>query len=361
MRTVTLANWRRASRLHSSLFFWLWASAALACSTVALGLPDRPIVAYSFDYAATGDGFVFVNPANGARRSIMDGPAAKWPVRYGSVTFNQMGPGMPAAGMNTKGLIVTLMWNEDAVFGTEGTVVLNELEFIQRLLDTSGSVDEALASLPGLRIEGLVPIHFFLADSNGAVAAITPASTGFIIHQDETMPVPALTNTTYGDLIARLADFAGHGGKRTVSSEPGTGDRGSLERFVIAANASLHGDPMTMADAFGVLANVANDETRWQIVFDPKRLEIGFRIAGRKRAHRLGLNEIDFRCRDRPLSAALQGLTGEGTAAMLVPADPAEVSKVSAAVLASLRGAGFGPDAAAGLTMGLLASLKCED
>lgn len=363
MRIGTLpGSWRRAMRLPASVLVWLWASAALACSTVALGLPDRPVIAYSFDYAATGAGFLFVNPGAGSRRSVMEGPAARWAVRHGSVTFNQMGPGMPAAGMNTRGLIVSLMWNDGVVFGGEGRAVVNELEFIQRLLDTSGSVDEALASLPGLRIEGLVPIHFFLADAGGAAAIVTPAISGFAIHTGAAMPVPALTNTDYDALIAKLAEFEGHGGERILAPGEGTDGPGSLERFVIAADAARRGVAVSIQDAFGVLDAVANAQTRWQIVFDPAESVIMFRIAGKDRIHRLGLDSIDFRCRSRPLSASLQDLAGADARTKLAPAEPAAVSRVSGAVLASLRGGGgFGPDAAEGLTMGLLASLRCGD
>ena len=71
------------------------ASAALACSTVAIGPADARLVAYSYDTSATGAGFVFVNPHGARRTSIMEGDPPGWDVVHGSITFNQMGFGMP--------------------------------------------------------------------------------------------------------------------------------------------------------------------------------------------------------------------------------------------------------------------------
>ncbi|MEM7023915.1 MAG: hypothetical protein AAF637_15185 [Pseudomonadota bacterium] len=346
----------------AGMLTWLSASAALACSTVALGLPERPIVAYSFDFAATGAGMVFVNPAGAARSSIMEGVPAQWNIRYGSITFNQLGPDMPAAGMNTAGLVVSLMWNDDAVYDVGGGApVVNELEFIQRLLDTSGSVDEALATLQDIRIRGIVPIHFFLADRAGATAAVTPTAAGFLTHTGNDMPFPALTNSSYAELIEQAAIFEGFGGDHAVPSGDGLEDPSSLERFVMAAAASRRTSSSMIADqAFDVLDNVANASTRWQIVFDPALQEIAFRIEGQERIHRIDMPQIDFRCRERPLSTELGRISREGFPAALAPVDPARVGGVSREVLASFpKTVGLGPDLADGLTAGLLASVTC--
>lgn len=340
----------------------LTASAALACSTIVLGLPDRPTVAYSFDFAATGSGFLFVNPDRATRRSVMEGTPALWTARYGSVTFNQIGPGMPAVGMNTEGLVVSLMWNGKAVYNRAGNApVVNELEFIQRLLDTSGSVDDALVALRDVRIHGMVPIHYLLADRFGKTATVTPTSTGLMIHAGEEMPVPALTNTSYAELLEKIGNFESFGGELVTPSNDNLEDPNSLERFTIAATASLRaGSSVTTGQAFDVLGDVANRETRWQIVFDPSQQQIAFKIVDQEVLHLVELSKIDFECLDRPLFAELNEVPQGDFPAAFAPIDPDKVREVAREILASFSGGtGLNSDMADGLISGLLDSVTC--
>ncbi len=357
-------RWAKPLRLPSAALMSLATTAALACSTVMLGPSDRPLVAYSFDFAATGTGFVVVNPAEAKRRSVMEDAPARWATRHGSVTFNQIGPGMPTAGMNTSGLVVSLMWNDGVVYDRRGTgPVLNELEFIQHLLDTSGSVDEALTALNDVRIDGRVPIHFFLADSVGNTAVVTPTAGGVFVHAGEDMSIPALTNTSYPVLMEKISGFQGFGGDRKAPSGDTSRDPNSLERFVIAATASRHAGPSspTSDQAFDVLDKLANSETRWQIVFDPKLQRIELRITGQEGVHQIDMRKIDFRCHERPLAAELTKISATDLSADLAPVDPAALSAVSRQVFAALRGtADMAPEMADGLTAGLLASVSCE-
>ncbi len=338
-------------------------SAALACSTAVLGLPDRPLVTYSFDFAPTGDGFLYANPSSAARRSIMrdgDSEPAEWLVEHASVTFSQMGPGMPTAGMNTAGLVVTLMWNEKVVFGgRKEAPIVNELELIQRLLDTSATVDEALASLDDVRIHGLVPIHYLLADRMGNTAAVMPTEAGYRIHAD--MPLPALTNNSYADLLTRISAFDGFGGDRAIPTGARLQDPNSLERFVLSANAVRKvGSAAKQHHAFNLLNQVANRESRWQIAFDPNLGQIAFRIVGVEKVFAVDLSAIDFQCQERPLSAELSGMSAIDVVADLAPADPTQISDVAREVLAAIsQSSGIGPDIADELTAGLLQSAVC--
>ncbi len=357
-----MQNWQNgAIRLSmAATLMWLTVSAALACSTVALGPAHRPVIAYSFDFAATGAGFLYVNPAAAARSSVMDDNPAQWTVAHGSVTFSQMGPGMPAAGMNTAGLVVSLMWNDEARYsGKDPAPVVTELEFIQRLLDISGSVEEALEAIRGVHIRGFVPIHFFIADRTGAMAIITPTNAGLLVHSNENMPVPALTNTHYDKLLSQLAAFDGFGGDRPLPDAQI--DPGSLQRFAIAADAARRFvSPAALDDAFEVLDRLANRTSRWQIVFDPVDQRVTFRIVGRSGTFAIDLSTIDFHCCERPLAAELSRLDQPGGTVPLAAVEPAAVAAVSRRVLSAFTDApGLSPDLADGLTAGLLASLNC--
>lgn len=358
---------RRASRfaLIGAVLAFASGSAALACSTAVLGLPGRPIVAYSFDFTPTGEGFLYVNPAPAARRSIMqDGKSepAEWLVEHANVTFSQMGPGMPVAGMNTAGLVVTLMWNEQVVFGgRKDAPIVNELELIQRLLDTSATVEDALSSLDDVRIQGLVPIHYLLADRTGNTAAVMPTMAGYRIHMGDDMPLPALTNTSYGDLLADVSAYEGFGGTQSIPTGDQLADPSSLERFAISANAVRKvGPDAKRHHAFNLLNQVANGESRWQIAFDPTLGQIAFRIVGAGKTFAVDFSAIDFQCRERPLYAELSGMSASDVGADLQPVDPVQISNVSREVLAAIsQGGGVGPEIADELTAGLLQSAIC--
>lgn len=165
------------------------ATAALACTTMVLGPQAHRLVAYSYDQPSSGAGMLVVNPKGVARSSIMDPPQAAWAARHGSVTFNQFGLGMPTAGMNTAGLVVTLMWNADASYGAPtGDPQLNELELIQHLLDTAATVDEALAVAGELHVQGLVPIHYFLVDRHGDTAGLRPGNGELVATRGADLP-----------------------------------------------------------------------------------------------------------------------------------------------------------------------------
>lgn len=343
---------------------WLSASAALACSTVAIGPADARLVAYSYDTSVTGAGFVFVNPHGARRTSIMEDEPAGWDVAHGSITFNQMGFGMPTTGVNTAGLVVSLMWNDKAVFPpVAGRPIVSELEFIQMLLDRAGSVDEATTIMDEFAIQALVPIHFFLADASGATAAITPTRQALVVHTGADMPVRALTNTSYAELVDRLSGLAGFGGEAPAPPAGTLDERGSLARFAIAAQAIKNGSsPSGKADAFAVLDRVENRQTRWQIVYVPQDREIDFRLTGRAGQWRIDMAGIDFACGATPLGRSLNNLATDEAIPVFQPIAVSPVVAVVSDVLDGFAGAlGLPPEAAGSIVEAQLASFACAE
>jgi len=341
---------------------WLFAGAALACSTVALGPADARLVAYSYDTSETDAGYVLVNPAGATRGSIMEGETARWTVDHGSITFNQFGPGMPTAGMNVAGLGVSLMWNDDARFppiGDRGLV--NELELIQMLLDRAATVDEAIAVMDDVGIQALVPIHYFIADASGATAAITPTAERMVVHEGEAMPVAALTNSSYADLIDGLSAFAGFGGEQALPSARALDDQGSMGRFAIAAGATSNPGPVTREQAFAVLADVENPQTQWQIVFAPHDQRIDFRLIGEEGQWRIELAAIDFTCRSMPLGRSLGALSADEPVPAMLPATFAGLTVVLSDVMAGFFPlTGLPPEVAGPITEAQINVLTCR-
>ncbi|MEM8854863.1 MAG: hypothetical protein AAGD34_14265 [Pseudomonadota bacterium] len=305
--------------------------------------------------AQTGAGLVVVNGRGGERQSIMEGNPARWAASNGSVTFNQFGPGMPAAGMNEHGLFVSLMWNEDVRYeeAADGPVV-NELEFIQRLLDTSATVGDALASIDHVAIKGHVPIHYFVSDAAGKTASLTPSPRGVVVRTGAEMPVPAKTNTTYGDLIDHLARLDGDGGRAPTAD---AGERSSLDRFVVAAEAARNtADRAVISDAFNVLAKVETPETRWQIVFDPTARTIRFQTVTAEGPRLIDLTALDFACRPARLALTIDHAPGQA----LAPLSKDDHTAMLADILpVFFHATGLGLDVAEGMADAQRASTIC--
>lgn len=334
-----------------------------ACSTMAFPDPVRPVLAFNFDFAETGAGFLIVNAKGISRRSVMDGDGARWTARFGSVTVNQVGPGMPTAGMNTAGLAVTLMWNDDAVYGGAADVpTVSELEFIQFLLDTSGTVDDALERFETVRIKGVVPIHYFLFDRMGTAAILTPTRNGLRVHTGDSLPVPALTNTSYAAALKHLGGMQGFGGEAPLPEQQSPGDQNSLDRFAIAAGltsaANLRLDPER---AFAALDRLANPETRWQVVFEPQSQAMRLRLEGQTEDLVVDLGAQNFACRGAPVGANLSKLTPDTVTQALLPLGREDLTASLVEVLSSMsQTAHLGrAEVAQGLAAGLIAAGGC--
>lgn len=334
-----------------------------ACSTMAFADPEHPVLAFNFDFSETGAGFLIVNAEGISRRSVMDGNGARWTARFGSVTVNQVGPGMPTAGMNTAGLTVTLMWNEAAIYGgSTDAPTVSELEFIQFLLDTSGSVEEALVKLKTVRIEGLVPIHYFLFDRTGAAAILSPTQNGLQVHTGDSLPVPALTNTSYAAAIEHIGKMQGFGGKVSVPEEQRPGETNSLDRFAIAAGLTgAAKSPFDAQNAFAALDRLANPETRWQVVFEPQSQVMRLRLDGHTEDLTIDLRSRNYTCRGAPVGATMSKLTPDTLEDVLRPVESRDLAASLAEVLGSMpQTAHLGrPEVAQGLAAGLIAASSC--
>lgn len=353
---------RAGLRLCLGLLIVSAASTALACSTVVFGLPERPLVAYSYDFGPYAGGILIANAAGVQRRSIMETNPDAWRAEYASLTFTQFGPGMPMAGMNRAGLIVSLMWNDDVLYPEASTMpVVNELEFIQRLLDRARSVDDALRQAMEVSIQGIVPVQFLLTDRQGRTAILMPTREGLDVLQGTEMPVPALTNSSYRQLVDELGTFAGFGGDRLIPSASDQQDPSSHERFAIAALASQNMNPVGTAVAFAVLDDLANPTTRWQFVFDPLAQRVAVRSPGSLDHQTIDLEAVDFSCTQAPSFIDLPSLP-EGQAELaFVPITVPALRPMLEGILASFgSNTGLHPGLAGELAGHLLQAAQCS-
>lgn len=142
-----------------------WSRAPLACSSFMLDTPGEFLCGHNLDGESVVEGRVLVNPRGVFKRghtlgqlTSPDGSEASplaWVSRFESVTFNNLGLGFPDGGVNEAGLFVWEMSLEGTRFpADEGRPRLFMMQWVQHVLDTCSSVEEAVASARGVALDG---------------------------------------------------------------------------------------------------------------------------------------------------------------------------------------------------------------
>ena len=181
-----------------------------ACSSFCLDNGDHCVFGANQDNQID-IGQIFVNKRN-VLKTAWDpstmGEFARWISRYGSVTIVHAGYQMAWAGMNEVGLMISTM----ALGATQNPPQderppLASSFWAQYQLDNHSTIDEVIASDPLVRIHDTVD-HYLICDRNGDCATIEFLEGKMVAHSNETLPLKALTNSTYQEAI----DFWEEGG-----------------------------------------------------------------------------------------------------------------------------------------------------
>ena len=273
-----------------------------ACSTFVLKSGTHLVFGRNYDWAI-GYGLVIVNKRNLIKKAPPSadpsGKPVEWVSKYGSITFNQYGKEFPMGGMNEAGLVVEVMWLEGTRYPSpDARPALSELQWVQYQLDTASSVEKVIASDVSLRISSdSVPIHFLVSDKSGEAVTIEFLDGKMVYHTDETLPVKALTNSTYKDSIAYLKNHKGLGGEREIGFSVK-----SLDRFARAAHMlaryDYSKDKMIVDYAFSILDSVHNPEwTQWSIVYDMTNRAVHFKTKDAPQLKNFSFDDFDFDCK----------------------------------------------------------------
>ena len=298
------------------------ASPTSACTTFCLRTEAGPFFGKNYDWHL-GQGTLIVNP-RGARRVAEHSSGqepARWTARHGSVTFNQYGREFPMGGINEAGLVVELMWLDGTSYPVpDERPAVGTLQWIQYQLDTAATVGEVLASNAAIRVHGRSPIHYLVADRDGAVATVEFLDGRLVAHTKEELPVTALTNSRYRDSLRFLESLDRAG-------QPAPPGSGSLTRFARAAQRlrSFEGGDREVAfrHAFDTLKAVSQPgATQWSIVYDLARREVRFRTRGLPQVRRLALDDVDFSCEGTAQVLSLQRNVHGNVKDRLVPYSP---------------------------------------
>jgi choloylglycine hydrolase len=216
---------------------------------------------------------------------------AHWTSKYGSLTFNLVGYQLVWAGMNEAGLMLSTMalGESMAPVPDERPPLVTPL-WLQYQLDNSSTVEEVMASASEVRLAAPLPRpadHYLVCDRPGDCAAIEFLEGKPVYHVGETLPVEALTNSTYEDSVRAW--------------QTGSLPDNSLTRFGTAADRVTGFKPTDSESAvryaFDTLAQVSSPSwTMWSIVFDPQNLQVHFRTKWNSRIRHIDFSKLDFSC-----------------------------------------------------------------
>jgi choloylglycine hydrolase len=230
------------------------------------------------------------------RESLVELVFYRWTSKYGSVTFNQFGREFPVGGINEQGLVIESLDGPAEYPSFDKRPGLNELQWIQYLLDNHTSVKDVLKSEARLRISKLLlDWHFLVVDRSGKTAVVEFVGGRMVPYTGSDLPVRVLADSSYAESARYLKLHRGFGGERKVSN-----GRESTERFVRAATILEDFDwPVqgVLSDhAFTVLRSVERADTQWSTVYNISRRLVFFKTRAHRRLKIISLDALDFSC-----------------------------------------------------------------
>jgi len=270
-----------------------------ACTAFSHKTPEGIIYGANLDQLSLiTEGLVFVNRRGIAKENIRqsaDGTTLKWVSQYGSITFNIAGRGFVWSGMNEAGLVITALEWRDSEYPEPDQRAPFDIGFwAQYMLDNFASVDEVIKADAKVRLitDGGFPNHFLITDAKGRSAALDYVDGKLVAYTGNSSPVSAMSNMPY----ARALEAYQNDGPRWWWSNPGR----SAERFATAANRmssfastkDLNATPY----AFDSLVKVADQYTKWSVVYNIDMRKIWFRTITSGEIKSLTMDSFDFSC-----------------------------------------------------------------
>ncbi len=289
----------------AGLLLFLCAAPLPACSTIRLQRGDELLYGHNLNNNGSDiPGLAFINQRgvfktgrswseifHQDRRNPSD---VAWISRYGSVTFNTFGRDLPDGGMNEAGIYVWEMGlsNSEVVYPRDaGLPKLNQMQWMQYILDNAATLDEAIACATAFELDGW-GWHFFLGDKDGHCAVVDFVDGRVVVHRGDEMPVPGLFNALYARETAQARYFKGFGGQY----EPTLTDK-RVPRYVKTGIMlqQYDGKQDAVDYTFQILDRLFVSEVAdWSVVFDVKRRCVHFRTSRNRAVKHFSLDGFDF-------------------------------------------------------------------
>lgn len=251
--------------------------------------------------------YLFTNQRGLRKTALMMPPvqSASWISQYGSLTISQIGKENPNGGINEAGLVVeqTTLW-QTKYPAVDERPALGELHFIQYLLDTCATVQEALAATAKVRIDqSTSSLHYLLADRRDAHAIVEFLDGRLVVHEGK-LSVPIIANTAYEDDVQEIQ------GGFNGSEDRNAYEQNSMDRFEIVCEAlnTLEKQTADTDFAFRVLAAARREDTVYSLVYDLTQLQIEVMTQRNQERIKIRLDEFDFSVKAPAQAANLQKL-----------------------------------------------------
>jgi len=275
------------------------------CTSVFFDGRFEPLVGKNQDWFQ-GNGAVFINKRDVQKTAIFVKNPLTWTSKYMSATFTQSGREFPWEGMNERGVSVTIMWLDSTVLPptTDSRPAINGLQFIQYLLDTSASTDQAIAHALGTRVEGPVAdkVHYFVCDITKKCATLEFIGGNLIFHTGIGLPFKALTNDTYEYSENTLRTNLKTSSALHILSSKSTRSSDRFARAAILSQKISQSLFPSVTYAFMTLHNVsapanAESPTQWSIVFALKSKLIRWKTLQSPTLKYFDLKSFDPHCK----------------------------------------------------------------
>jgi penicillin V acylase-like amidase (Ntn superfamily) len=259
-------------------------SAGQLCTSLCLDNGDHCVFGTNMDHSEVKVSQVFVNKRNVLKtgwESGTTGERLRWISKYGSVTINMAGYQLVWGGMNEAGLMIsTMSLSETLEPKPDERPPLPSALWVQYLLDNYSKIEEVIASETLVRVENARD-HYLICDRTGACAVIELLDGRMVAYRGATLPVKALTNSTYQESLKALGD--GDYWKLEVfgvNPDSPASQVGLLEgdRILAADGVKLEGEQLIKIFYAIIAAHDPGDELRLTILHpgekDPTTLEV---------------------------------------------------------------------------------------
>ncbi|NGP62154.1 linear amide C-N hydrolase [Paenibacillus thiaminolyticus] len=253
--------------------------------------------------------FLFTNHRGIRKTALMLPPAlpATWVSRYGSLTVSQNGKESPNGGMNEQGLVVeqTTLWTTEHPPADDKHTV-NELQWIQYMLDTCATVMEVLQAAATLRIDqSTSKLHYLIADRSGDCTIIEFLNGNMQIYEDH-LSAPIMANSPYAqardEIMSGITDWTGRDEY----------EQNSMKRVLAVwertKKKTLHSEMVDFG--FETLEKAKREDTVFSIVYDLANMEIHANTNRNRERRKIRIAEFDFSKESPSLAADLQKLQG---------------------------------------------------
>lgn len=263
-----------------------------------------------------GQGYLFVNKRGLRKESLRlgAGPTIEWISRYASLTLSQTGLEFPWDGVNEAGLSVSLLQLIPSRAPEDSRPALDQVQFVQYLLDTAANVPEALARAAKVRVGPPLLLHYFLCDKGGACAVLEYQNGKAAAYAGSELPQRALTNSPYPAAVSYFAAVEKFRAREEYLADL---NKDSLARFARAAFWSNPAAPPASpaAYSFAALENLSQINkdwrTHWSLVLSHKAPAVAFKTRLFPSIKTLELASQNLDCRSGPRMLDLNQ-AGEG-------------------------------------------------